>query len=170
MWKQKLVYQKPRKQVATTIPKELTSVLIMLGTFTRLSWPTGTGGGAPLAGRWSVTTKAFEVCCWARNLIALCSAVSTSTSSAFLINEDCKLRTKAHFNHHSNQHYTWIACNLKLEQAASKQIWQSTQTWRSGNLGISANISIRAAPFWLNAKYSTARCCISASMQLSYLS
>lgn len=60
----------------------------MLGTLTRASGPTGTVGGGPLAERWSVTTKAFEVCCWARNLIALCSAVSTSASSAFLINAD----------------------------------------------------------------------------------
>jgi hypothetical protein len=50
-----------------------------------------------------------------------------------------------------------------------KNYWVNTLTWRSGNLGISAKMSIRAAPFLLNAKYSTARCCISTSMQLSYL-
>lgn len=65
--------------------EELTSLLLMLGTFTRLSWMPDS---VPLAGRWSVTTRALDICCWARNFIALCSAVSISVSSAFLINAD----------------------------------------------------------------------------------
>lgn len=56
----------------------------MLGTFTGPSWLTS---GVPLAGCWSVTTKALEFCCCARNLIALWSAVSASVS-AFLISDD----------------------------------------------------------------------------------
>ena len=55
-----------------------------------------------------------------------------------------------------------ISNKLSLNQYCKK-------TCRSGNLGISANISIRAAPFLLNAKYSTALCCISTSIELSYL-
>ena len=70
--------------------EELTTLVLVLGLsiFTWLSWLTG---GVPLAGHWSVTTKAFDVCesYWALNLITLCSVVSTSVSSAFfLINAD----------------------------------------------------------------------------------
>ena len=65
--------------------EKLTASLLTLGSFTRVSGPTD---GVPLAGRWSVTTKAFDICCWARNLRALCSAVSTSASSAFFIKDD----------------------------------------------------------------------------------
>lgn len=65
------------------------TALVMVGIFTRPSWG---GGCAPFAGRWSVSTNALEVCCCARNLIALCSAVSASESSAFLINDDYNQR------------------------------------------------------------------------------
>ena len=51
----------------------------MLGTFK--------GGGVPLTGCGSAKTKAFEGSCCALSLIALWSAVS-STSSTFFINED----------------------------------------------------------------------------------
>lgn len=63
----------------------LTASVLMLGIFTRVRGPTG---GVPFAGCWSVTTRAFDVCCCARNLIALCSAASISASSAFLIRAD----------------------------------------------------------------------------------
>lgn len=57
----------------------------MVGSFTRVRDPTV---GDPLAGRWSETTRAFDVCCCVRNLIALCSAVSTSASSALFNRAD----------------------------------------------------------------------------------
>lgn len=133
----------------------------MLGIFTRPScW---LAGGVPLAVRWSVTTKAFDVCCWARNLIALCSAVSISVSSAFFINADYTSKEKTNVNL-SNFKVTLIDWTYKLLKKL-----QSKHTCRSGNLGISANISTRASPLLLKARYSAARCCISTSMQLSYL-
>lgn len=155
----------------------------MLGTFTKPRWLTG---GLPLAGRWSVTTRALEVCWCVRNLIALCSAVSASVSSAFLINEDyiqrvlvtqikkeknktiyCALETAndAEEDQPSNQKVNYA----NIVQIIINQMQSCLNTCRSGNLGISAKTSIKAAPFLLNSKYSTARCCISASMQLSYL-
>lgn len=37
------------------------TALFMLGTFTRPSWLTG-AGAVPLAGLWSLTTNALDVC------------------------------------------------------------------------------------------------------------
>lgn len=75
------------------------TTLLMLGTFTKPSWLTG---GVPLAGRWSDITKALEVCCCARNLIALWSAVSASVSSAFLISEDYIVKRTLSLNTNNN--------------------------------------------------------------------
>jgi len=73
------------RQIRLSVEDRSTVLVFMLGTLTRPKDPTG---GVPLAGSGSAMTKAFELCCAARNFIALCSAVSISASSAFLISAD----------------------------------------------------------------------------------
>lgn len=140
----------------------------MFGTFTRVSW---LEDGVPLTGRWSVKTKAFDDCCWALNLMALCSAVSASVSSAFLIKADWSMeKIRDNINNLLLNKDCWVL-NIILHRKLHliRHFKGRICTCLSGNFGISANMSIRAAPFLLRAKYSTARCCISTSMQLSYL-
>lgn len=108
------------------------TALVMLGTFTRPSWLAG-AGVIPLEGRWSVTTKALDICCWARNLIALCSAVSASDVSAFLINADyLKKITKGNYNFCQNnlQNNEMLNANKYgiLQTEPNDPIWFSNQS------------------------------------------
>lgn len=100
------------------------------------------------------------------NSTLLCSV----SFDIFCLLDQCRLSLKnssVRIKSNTPAFYGQVCFDLWKILTVSKR--KSKVTCRSGNFGISANISAKAAPFALNAKYSTALCCISTSMQLSYL-